>query len=95
MEEVYAEAESLSAEYECAIKVHYTQARGFHLKLPGTLSALPDCFIQCVKTARAITCTTAVVASCSDRSQEAIQEALGITDKITQDLLEWLQVPSS
>ena len=31
------------------------------------------------------------MASLSDRAQEAIQEALAITDRITQDLLEYLQ----
>ena len=79
------------------IKVHYTQARGYHLKLPGTLASLPDggeendAFIQCVKSNKYIACTTAQVASLSDRAQEAIQEALNITDNITQALLEWLQ----
>jgi DNA mismatch repair protein MSH4 len=92
VEDIYAEAERLTSEYECDIKVHYTQARGYHLKIPGTLSVLPDeCFIQCVKSPRFIACTTKEVASFSDRSQESIQEALAITDRITQGLLEWLQ----
>lgn len=61
------------------------------MKLPSSLAALPDCFIQCVKSAKFIACTTRTIASLSDRSQEAIQEALAITDRITQSLLEWLQ----
>ena len=92
VEEVYAEAEALASEFDCLVNVHYTQARGYHLKLPGTLAALPDDrFIQCVKSPRFISCTTKEVASLSDRAQEAIQEALSITDRVTQSLLEWLQ----
>jgi DNA mismatch repair ATPase MutS len=87
---------SYACVFVCYLKVHYTQARGYHLKLPGTLASLPDgdggdAFIQCVKSPKFIACTTAQVASLSDRAQEAIQEALSITDNITQALLEWLQ----
>lgn len=92
VEEIYAEAEKLSREYDCSIKVHNTQARGYHLKLPGSLTSLPgDCFIQCVKSAKFIACTTREICSLSDRAHESLQEGLTITDKITLDLLMWIQ----
>ena len=91
VEEIYAEAQSLADEHEIDLQVHFTAARGYHLKLPADISALPDAFIQCVKSPRFIACTTKDIASLSDRSQEAITEALVITDRITMTMCEWLQ----
>lgn len=93
VEDIYEHAEALTREFDCSVKVHNTQARGYHLKLPSTLESIPGtCFIQCVKSAKYIACTTREIASLSDRAQEALREALAITDRITYDLLFWIQV---
>jgi DNA mismatch repair protein MSH4 len=93
VEDIYSHAEALTAEFDCTVKVHNTQARGYHLKLPGSLESIPgNCFIQCVKSTKYIACTTREIASLSDRAQEALKEALAITDRITYQLLVWIQV---
>ena len=90
-EEIYSEAESLSEEYNLELQVNYTAGRGYHLKLPAMANSLPEEFIQCVQSPRFIACTTKKVASLSDRSQEAISEALSITDQIVMNMIDWLQ----
>lgn len=92
VEEIYAEAQTLGEENDLELQVHYTAARGYHLKLPSDVTSLPDDFIQCVKSPRFIACTTKTIASLSDRSQEAITEALVITDRITMAMCEWLHL---
>lgn len=92
VEEIYAEASALGEAHDLPLKVHYSSTRGYHLRVPvDHADALSDEFVQCVRGARAIACTTKHLASLSDRSREAIQEALHTTDRITQELVAWIQ----
>lgn len=46
VEEIYDEASDLSQKYDIDIRVHYTVARGYHLKIPNDLPTIPDEFVQ-------------------------------------------------
>ncbi|KAG5192158.1 muts protein 4 [Tribonema minus] len=89
VEDIYALADAYTQEYrEAPCSVRATAARGYHLQVPGDVPELPEMYIQAVKSSKFISCTTEQVASLSDRANEALGEALLLTNQVIQDLME-------
>ncbi|RYG67727.1 hypothetical protein EON64_06820 [archaeon] len=91
MEEIHGMAETYSRHVELDVKVAYSTSRGYYLVIPATSSTsetLPDIFIQAVLNRRSISCTTYEVLCLSDRAIESINQAVSLTNRYIQDLLE-------
>lgn len=91
VEDIHKVASIISKDIGFPVKVLYTNARGYHLGFSitsiGNISAVPNIFIQVVQNAKSISCTTDTVLSLSDRANEAMSNALVLTQDLLQDTL--------
>lgn len=92
VEDIYANAESLSKATGKTIKVQVSQSRGYYLQVMHDVddadgSILPEEFIQQVSLKKSISCSTAEITSLSDRAIEAITNALRLTHDLLQDVM--------
>lgn len=87
VEDMYLLAEQYEHQHQVTVKVCFNASRGYHLSVPSNMNPLPEGFMQAVLNKRTISCTTAEVQSLADRAQEAITQALTITQELIQELL--------
>jgi DNA mismatch repair protein MSH4 len=89
VEDIHEKVSEYSEHYKIPIKVVFTASRGYHMCIPSSESDnLPPLFVQCIQNKRSINCTSDEIASLTDRSTEAINKALIITNNLIQELLD-------
>ncbi len=88
VQDIHNLTETYAKEYPEAVpRVQMSSTRGYFLQLPSNMTTLPSIYTQCIKNVKTISCTTAEVASLSDRARGALNEALILTNGIVQGIM--------